>query len=475
MGMVGDLTGESFRVGRAILQNCLIALVCLSIVAPPIPSGGTFPFLRAEEVSIPILLLLYAWLLMAGWVPMFRLNGMFFIGILFTFCILLSIWYGAVVLKQNVVLRDFYEIPKLWFPVVFFTMSYETRFTQRGLSRLIYAYGFAILLICIYAWGQWIGLPITQTLNGFYSAGVHDEALYLTKRVYSTMGNPNVLGLLLSWAVVGFTLNLLAKQGNRILNGAFLLSAAVTIAMTASRYSVLMAATGLVLVLVLSFSGPSFSSRKRVKQLSLLLAFLPIVALVAFQVVQTNPHAISRYEELKHPGQVDSLRERIDDLWLDALDDFGRSPVVGFGPAKVRFGGIVTDSEYLDVLKQFGLVGFAVYISFFLYPLYFLWKGVRAAQKVPLPFEPQLRTDILVVKFTFITLILVLLINIGAATFYSLFLQGFLWLWFGIGVGSARTVCKTVGIISLQASVVSRSEPSVFGPDLDELQFPSAT
>jgi hypothetical protein len=473
MGMVEDFTGEPFRVGRSILQNCLIALVCVSILAPPIPSGGTFPFLRMEEASLPILFLIYAWLLMAGWVPTFRINGMFFIGILFSFCILLSTWYGAVVLEQNVVIRDFYEIPKLWFPVVFFTMGCETNFTQRGLGRLIYAYGFAIALICVYAWAQWIGLPFTQTLNGYYSAGVHDEALYLTKRVYSTMANPNVLGLLLSWAVVCFTLNLLAKQGNRFLNGLFLLSATVTIAMTASRYSVLMAAAGIVLALVLSFSGPSYANRKRVKQFSLLIAFLPVVALVAFLVVQTNPHAISRYEELKHPGQVDSLRERVDDLWLDALADFGRSPLVGFGPAKVRFGGIVTDSEYLDVLKQFGLVGFAVYISFFLYPLYFLWNGVRAAKRVPLSLEPQLRTDILVVRFTFITLLLVLLINIGASTFYSLFLQGFLWLWFGIGVGSARTVSDTVATFSLQASADSPVGASVFGPDLDELQFPS--
>jgi hypothetical protein len=472
--MVEDFTVDPFRVGRLILQNCVIALVCLSIVAPPIPSGGTFPFLRAEEVAIPVLFFIYAWLLMAGWVPTFRLNGMFFIGILFSFCILLSIWYGGVVLEQNVVLRDFYEIPKLWFPVVFFTIGCETRFTQRGLGRLLYAYGFAILLICVYAWAQWIGLPFTQTLNTYYSAGVHDEALYLTKRVYATMANPNVLGLLLSWAVVCFTLNLFAKQGSRILNGLFLLSATVTIAMTASRYSVLTAATGLVLALVLSFSGSSFANRKRVVKLSMLIAFLPVVALVAFLVVQTNPHAVSRYEELKHPGQVDSLRERVDDLWLDALTDFGRSPLVGFGPAKVRFGGIVTDSEYLDVLKQFGLVGFAVYLSFFLYPLYFLRKGVRAAKRVPLPLEPQLRTDILVVRFTFITLLLALLINIGAATFYSLFLQGFLWLWFGIGVGSAKTVSETVAIFSLQASAGSPDGASLFGPDLDELQFPSA-
>jgi O-antigen ligase len=447
---------EPFGLGRSILQNCVIALICLSIVAPPIPSGGTFPFLRVEEVLIPILFLLYIWLLMVGLVPTFRFNGMFLIGVVFTFCILLSIWYGAVVLEQNVVVRDFYEIPKLWFPVIFFTMAYETKFSQRGLRRLFFAYGVAVLLVCLYAWAQWIGLPVTQTLNSYYSGGVHDESLYLTKRVYSTMGNPNVLGLLLSWGVIGFTLALAAKIGNRLLSGLILLSCAITIAMTASRSALLSAATGIAILLVLGFSN-SPVARKRGIQIGMLFLF-STVALIAYQVVQTNPHAVSRYQELKHPGQVDSLRERLDDLWLDALTDFARSPLLGFGPAKVRFGGIVTDSEYLDVLKQFGLLGFAAYFCFFLYPLFILWKAVRLSNKVPPSLEPELRADILVVRFTFIMMILALLINIGAATFYSLFLQGFLWLWFGVGAGSASTICHAAGIISLQKYEYSGAE-----------------
>jgi hypothetical protein len=459
--MVEDqMKADPFGLGRKVLQTCLILMICLSILAPPIASGGTFPFLKVEQVLIPILFLLYAWLLMTGMVPMFRFNGMFVIGTAFTFSVLLSIWYGAIVLAQNVVMRDFYEIPKLWFPVIFFTMAYESKFSQRALGRLFYAYGLAILLVCFYAWAQWIGLPLTVTVNSYYSAGVHDEALYLTRRVYSTMGNPNVLGLLLSWAVVCFTLALFARVGNRVWSGLILLSSVVTIAMTASRSGLMSAAVGIVLVVVLNFSSSSSFSRKRAVQVGLLLLLSSVIILITFQVVQSNPNAVSRYQELKHPGQVDSLRQRLDDLWLDALADFGHSPLLGFGPAKIRFGGIITDSEYLDVLKQFGILGFVSYISYFLYPFFFLWKGLRIARKAP-PLEPKLKIHAFAVRFTFIMVTLALLINVGASTFYSPFLQGFLWLWFGIGVRSARTIGETVETVPW-LSRTSMAIPSLF-------------
>jgi O-antigen ligase len=469
--MVERTITEPFNFGRTILQYCLILLVCLCIVAPPIDTGGTLPFIRFEEMLLPVFFVLYAWFLMVGCVPMFRLNPMFFVAISFTFSVLLSIWYGAVVLDQNVVLRDFFEVPKLWFPVAFFTMAYETKFTQRVLTRLLYAYGFTVMLVCVYAWAQWIGLPFTQTLNAYYSAGVHDEALYLTKRVYSTMGNPNVLGLLLSWAVVCCALALLANVGSRLWNGIILVSSAVTIAMTASRSGVLSATIGLLIALLLT--AGSSTNRKRAVQLGIFASFLAVLAVVAVVVVQTNPHAVTRYEELKHPGQVDSLRERFDDLWLDALSDFAQSPLLGYGPAKLRFGNIVTDSEYLDVLKQFGLLGFAAYLGFFLYPLSQLWKGVRATKHVPNYLEPQLRIHILVVRFAFVMLLLTFLINIVATTFYSLFLQGFLWLWFGIGVRSSRTILENLGVVRAQASQFPAANISAAG--FDQLQFPSSS
>jgi O-antigen ligase len=440
MTMAEDrLSVERFRLGRVVLRNCLILLICLSILAPPIPSGGTFPFLKAEEVLIPIIFALYAWLLMAGFVPMFRWNGMFLIGALFSVCILFSIWYGAAALDQSVVARDFYEIPKVWFPVAFFTIAYETNLSEYGMRQLFYAYRFAILLVCLYAWAQWRGMPFTQTLNGLYSGGVHDQALFLTRRVYSTMGNPNVLGLLLSWAVVCFTLALLAKVGSRVVNGVMLLAAGVTIAMTASRYALLASAAGIAAVFAITLASSSFN-RKRSLQLGLLIFVLPLLALVATVVLQSNPHALARYQDLEHPGQVDSVRQRFDDLWRGALADFARSPVLGFGPAKARFSGIITDSEYLDVLKQFGIIGFAAYISFFLYPLSRLWLGLRTARKLPPSLEPHTRSQVLVLHFTFVLVILALLMNVGASTFYNLFLQGFIWLWLGVGARAATNI-----------------------------------
>jgi O-antigen ligase len=461
VSMLADrLSLERFRLGRIVLQNCLLLLVGLSILAPPIPSGGTFPFLKAEEVLIPIVFFLYAWLLMAGFVPMFRWNPMFLIGALFSVCILFSIWYGATTLGQTVVARDFYEIPKIWFPVAFFTIAYEANLDEDGLRRLFYIYRFAILLVCLYAWAQWLSLPFTQTLNGLYSGGLHDQALFLTRRVYSTMGNPNVLGLLLSCAVVCFTLALLAGLGSRIMNAVMLLAAGLTIAMTASRYALLAAAAGIAMVLAVTLAPSALNRKRRKSRLALLLIVLPLLVLAAVVALQSNPHALARYQDLQHPGQVDSVRQRFDDLWRGALADFFQSPLVGFGPAKVRFSGIITDSEYLDVLKQFGIVGFAAYISFFLYPFFRLWGGVRSARVLRAGWEPYTRSHVLVVHFTFILVILALLMNIGASTFYNLLLQGFIWLWLGVGVRAAaniRSLAKTPEPVPSSASAAHAS------------------
>jgi O-antigen ligase/polysaccharide polymerase Wzy-like membrane protein len=457
----GQMPVDQFRLGRSVLQNCLILLVCLTILAPPIPLGGSLPFLKVEELSIPILFVLYAWLLMAGFVPMFRLNGMFLIGAMFTFSLLISTWYGAVVLGQDVELRNFYDIPKIWFPVAYFTMAYEAKLSERGVRRLFYAYGFATLLVCFYAWGQWRGIPLTLTLNSYFSGGIHDRALLLTKRVYSTMGNPNVLGQLLSWAVVCFILALLAKVGSRLWSGLIIFSSVLTIAMTASRYALLMIASGVVLVLVLPLSGSSSLNRERKVRLGLVLFLLPIVGLVAFQVVQSNPYAVSRFQELKNPGQVDSVRQRFEELWVDAFAEFGRSPIVGIGTARSSGTGTGSgsqnegslDSEFLLILERIGLFGFAAYISYFLYPLSFLWKGMRMAPNLPTALQPQMRANVLAVRFTLIAVILALLMNIGATTFANAFLQGFLWLWLGVGVRSARTICEAANL----ARVLSNS------------------
>ncbi len=134
---------------------------------------------------------------------------------------------------------------------------------------------------------------------------------------------------------------------------------------------------------------------------------------------------------------MDSLRARLDSLWLDAADDIVRSPVFGFGPAKILYTGVFTDSEYLDVLKEFGAVGLFAYLAYYLFPLTLIWRRLRA-RRTALFSDSSVSVNMLTVGFALIVGVTALVMNIGESTFYNQLLQAFIWLWIGLGVCCAR-------------------------------------
>ena len=181
-----------------------------------------------------------------------------------------------------------------------------------------------------------------------------------------------MLGQLMTWAIAGFTMAFLFRVGNRTLHLALGAACVVTLAMTGSRYGLI--TTVIALMLVVSIPVPQ--KRRRMAHVALLLLIVPIFAYAFAATVKTNEGNTERIETLRRPLQTDSLRARLDSLWLDAADDFLRSPVFGFGPAKVFYTGVFTDSEYLDVLKEFGAVGLLAYLAYYIFPLAVLWRGL---------------------------------------------------------------------------------------------------
>jgi O-antigen ligase len=420
----------------------IIALICVSILAPPIRFSESYPFVRVEQILIAILVLVYVWLLLVGYARHIGFNGMFVIGALCAFCMALSTWYGADMLHHQVIFRDFYEIPKILFPVLFFTVAYEAELSEESLRMLLKYFGVATLLVCVYAWGQFSNLEFTHWLNGFYSGGEHiDLLLTNVGRVYSTMGNPNVLGQLMSWCLVAFTMAALSGVGSRIWNIVLAFACLVTLAMTASRYGLITASLGILLI----FAFPSRSRRRRTAQLVLLLALLPVFALTFKAVATANRSGIQRIQTLNDPLQTDSLRGRLDVRWVDAANDIARSPLIGNGSAKEYFADIITDSEFLDILKQFGIVGFSVYLAFYIFPLNLLWKGLKAVRRTGSVLEEQMPATLLTLQLSFIVIILALAMSVGESTFTNLLLQGFLWMWMGLGAHSARTLRQASG------------------------------
>ena len=434
-GFTAARAGFAQRLGALTV----ILFVCLCLLAPGLNLGNNIFTLKAEVFFLPLAAVVYSWLLLAGSVTLIRFNGMMLVGSLFCLCICLSLFFGSVVLGHPFLLRDVYEIPKASLPVLFFTVGLEANLSEKSLRRVFDFLAGSLLLVCGYAWAQFFRLPFAHNLDRLYTAGEHvDWTLKALNRVYSTMGNPNVLGQLLDWSIAAFLLALFLGVGSRLRNVVVLGACFVTLAMTASRYGMLGAVLDLLLVLALFL--PSFRNRRRIFQLALLAFSLP-VCLVVFRFVESSTFGVSqRFEELRHPLQVDSLRTRLDVVWQDALAFIATSPWLGHGPAKEVFSTVVTDSEYLDIVKQFGLVGFLPYLAYFFVPLALAFRGLRVIWLSKDRLAEQFPATSLASHLAFVVGVTALFMNVGESTLRNAPLQGFLWLWLGLGVGAAKTL-----------------------------------
>jgi O-antigen ligase len=253
------------------------------------------------------------------------------------------------------------------------------------------------------------------------------------------MGNPNVLGQLMTWCLVAFTMALLFNVGNRILNASVAFVCLITLALTGSRFGLFTAAVGLVLVFAVSWSAQG----RRSVLITTMFLILPAFVVTTWTIAKLNQSSLARFETLKHPFEIDSFRSRIDDQWRDAAADFVQSPFVGHGPVKIAFTGIVTDSEYLDVLKEFGVVGFFAYIAYFLFSANRHVDKIEARPACGAPAGNSVSGYISDLRITILMLLTALVINVALTTFFNHLLQAFLWLWAGLGLRASNMITKS--------------------------------
>lgn len=455
------LAGTKRPLASYLAYLAVAGIIFVSVTAPVVTFSGDLPWFRVEQLALLPIGAVYLWLLLTGLARPLRFHPLFLIAAIYSGCILLSLFFGAFVLDHPLVSRDLYEIPKAWLPAVFFTLGLEAKLSEAALRRVLGFFSVAISLACLYGWAQWMDLGISHLLNPYYSGGWHDEgALAHYRRVYSTMGNPNFFAQLLTWAIAAFTLALLLRLGNRLRNLLLLSACLVTLAMTGSRYGWL--DTGLVLLLIFFLSASQKYRRQRL--LVLLAALLPIFALLTFLVASSNQATLDRLVTLRNPVNTDSMRGRLEDLWPNVEREILLSPLLGHGAVRVVFSDMYIDSEYLDVLQKFGLVGFLVYFTYSLYPLGGLWKGLRCASRSDAYLESHLPAGFWALQLTFIMLITSVVMNIGMSTFYNLALQGFFWLWMGIGTAAAQTIAAAQG-----AWLATHNQP---GPSYPKLSPP---
>jgi O-antigen ligase len=424
------------RIAKSLGEASLILILGVAILAPAVTLNSNWPQVRTETLMVVLYTFGYGVLRLMGSAKPLRFHAFYLIGALFSLSVAFSMMYGTVVLHHPLSYRDYFEIPKCWLPVLFFTSAYEAELTECSLNRMLNCFALAVGLVCLFGWAQFLTLGIAARLTPLYTDMGHNYTVMLRYgRIFSTMGNPNSLGQLMSWCMSIYVLAFLFGVGSRARNLCVPAMCVVTVALTSSRYGLLTCGGGLLIALAFG----SFSRRRGWKLISLL--FLIGILVPMFAETQNNSYwAAHRFEQLRNPLQVDSLRGRLDFLWIEAGDYFLSSPFVGHGPAKTVFDAVFTDSEYLDILKYYGVVGFFCYLAYFFWPLLEMLRGLRATRFHSMELDDRLRANVMVLRAGFAVLCLALLMNIGEFTFYNAELLAFVWLWAGLAVRAAHFV-----------------------------------
>jgi len=161
-------------------------------------------------------------------------------------------------------------------------------------------------------------------------------------------------------------------------------------------------------------------------------------------VSASNRATLDRFQMLQTPLHEKSLRTRLDVLWKDAIEQFLQSPVLGHGPARDIFTNVFTDSEYLQILKQYGLVGLVPYLCFFLVPLRMIYKGLKSVDRAGPWLEQNCTATYWALCLSFVMTVIALVMNIGMGTYYDSSLVAFLWIWMGIGAGVAARITRAL-------------------------------
>lgn len=435
-----SLSRSRADIGVKFLRFSVISVMAISVLAPVIRLTPDF-WIKWDWLLLPAIALIYFLLLLSGLARPIRANPLLIVTILLGVSIACSLIYGTKIIGHPLLFSDLFDLVKPLFPFLFFTIAYEADLSEDSLCMLNTTLFACVFLISLYAYAQWFNLGFTAALQPYYSGGLHDEGgLEHYRRVYSTLSNPNFLGMFMTWVIGAFTLGALFGVCNRLWNIALLLMALVTLAMTGSRYGLI--DTGLVLLLILWMPTSSRSGKNRRK--TVLLAALPLTLAVVLAVSVSNKATLDRFQQLQSPLKENSLRARLDSLWRDAADRFTESPLLGHGPAKIIFSKVYTDSEYLQVLKMYGLIGLVPYLCLYFVPLGMIWKGLQLVRRKESVIEQRFPATYWALSESFIVIVTALFMNIGMSTYFNFSLVPFLWMWMGIGASCARRVGETV-------------------------------
>jgi O-antigen ligase len=364
----GDTLSDSF-VSSA--TPWLVALLlALSILSPSIRFLEGLPAIRLEGIVALVAfgLFLLRHLTMNHRIKL-RSNPAYKWFALFGVSILCSIAYAAVVKGYYPIGRDFWELGKLLEYFLIFALVSSLRISSVNFARYYWIALGLFLLSVLFGFAQYFNLGDINAVVSPYYAPTQMYGLLVHGRIMGTTSNPNEFGALLvlasSMALSGalFFQRRLSRFASWLCLAVFILALMYTL----SRSSLVALAIAIVVILTLYMA--TGMSAPKLRRLLLAIMLLGVIGVVDMQLV---PGKFSpRVSQLTDISQANSWQGRLD-KWTSNIAAWRQSPLFGWGPGKATMPTVV-DSEWLLLLRRYGLIGVMVFIMWF--ASYFLELG----------------------------------------------------------------------------------------------------
>ena len=210
---------------------------------------------------------------------------------------------------------------------------------------------------------------------------------YPTPRIVGTKPNPSVYGALVALGVY-FNILYYKHAKNKFIVWTSIVLCIINLMMTLTR-TIQVAFVGSILLFVLISVWIKNGWKKAIK-------ITGIAILVMFLVLLILPNSLTwRLFQVFDFSNANSWVERLD-KWENYTEIINENILIGIGPVKnhVQELGYV-DSEWIQVVLQYGIIGFMTYIVMLLSPFYVYWEN---------------RTNKKILKF-YISLFFIILIN----------------------------------------------------------------
>lgn len=334
-------------------------LIFSSIVLPPI-TVFPGPDIRVEELFY---FLVFPLLIIYKEKPAGDIYLTYFAYSVLAFgaAIVISLNYGKYFLGVPTSLNDYFELLKvLKLFIVVITIS-RFKLTKKEIHRLLYVVVFSFLLSTFIGLMQYYGLLGFDRITAPYYFA---ERLYdVHNRMMGTFFNPNTYGTAVTLGIiVNLVLFFYESKPDRKLF--LVLSAGIlafTIALTQSRTALIVLFIAFLSILFLNVA----KRQLRVKQIIKILGFTTILLLIIASLL--SEQIMTRFLSLADISLDMSWNMRLM-AWYLNLQLFFDSFLLGWGPAKIIHTSIV-DSEYILILRRYGLIGFSIYMLIYFIPL----------------------------------------------------------------------------------------------------------